>query len=476
MQNNNLKNIVKGLLAALVIVIVWFTHSQNVQSPNLGAISVVPTPVALFETTLSNSITSTATTFTLTSATDKDGNTLATSTYAFIIDEGTANEEFVTAECVGTSCTNAQRGLSVVNGTAEVTANKKAHRRGASVKITDGPQLLILSRLANGTIGYENPLKYSGVSTSTIGLDGNNIASVAYANSLSFGTIAAAAEAVAGFVELATGQEAASSTLSGSFARLVLPTSISTSTAPASGHVIPVTGIDGNISEGFIPDTFSGNKTFTGTVTFAGTTTINFYTASTTYSKPSNLSHIVVEVQGGGGGGGGSTNTNEAAGGGGAGAYAREVILASELSATTSVVVGSGGATSGTTSGSAGGTSSFGSFLSASGGGGGVDSGSGGTGGSGGTATGGDININGGAGAYSDNPGGTDEIRLGGRGANSRFGNGGHSYITLTNQRNLGNAGTGYGSGGSGAANDTTNDTSGGVGAQGFVIITEYYN
>src|SRR3990167_5119458 len=46
-----------------------------------GASLDIPTPVALFETTLASSISTSATTMTLTSATDKDGNTLASSTY-----------------------------------------------------------------------------------------------------------------------------------------------------------------------------------------------------------------------------------------------------------------------------------------------------------------------------------------------------------------------------------------------------------
>jgi len=104
---------------------------------NLGASEAIPTTIAFFETTLQDAISSTATSFTLTSATDKDGTVLASSTYAFVIDEGSSNEEIVIADCTATACTNAVRGVSVRTGNTSVAALKKAHRRGASVKITD---------------------------------------------------------------------------------------------------------------------------------------------------------------------------------------------------------------------------------------------------------------------------------------------------------------------------------------------------
>ena len=64
----------------------------------LGASFQTPEVRALFETTLASAISSSATSFTLTSATDIDGTALASSTYAFIIDEGTSVEEFVLAD------------------------------------------------------------------------------------------------------------------------------------------------------------------------------------------------------------------------------------------------------------------------------------------------------------------------------------------------------------------------------------------
>lgn len=138
---------------------------EKFQEQNLGA--VIPVSVALFETSLANSITSSATSMTLVSATTKEGNTLATGTYAFIIDEGTASEEFVSATCIATACSSMTRGLSILNGTSTVASLQKTHRRGASVKITDAPQLLILSRILNGDETVPNILNYNSHPTFT---------------------------------------------------------------------------------------------------------------------------------------------------------------------------------------------------------------------------------------------------------------------------------------------------------------------
>lgn len=98
----------------------------------------------------------------------------------------------------------------------------------------------------------------------------------------------------------------------------------------------------------------------------------SYTTAGTyTWTPPSNLSYIVVQVCGGGAAGGGAGYSNNygyysGGSGGGAGGYAESVIAASQLSAPVTVTVGAGG--TGNYSPYSGNTSSFGSFLSASGG------------------------------------------------------------------------------------------------------------
>ncbi len=115
--------------------------------PELG---VTPLDVvALYEDNLQNTITTSDTSLTLVRGTDKSGSALS-GTFGFIIDEGTTLEEFIIGTCAGTACTSLQRGISVTDGKTEVTALKKAHRKGASIKMTNYPILGRLNRILSG--------------------------------------------------------------------------------------------------------------------------------------------------------------------------------------------------------------------------------------------------------------------------------------------------------------------------------------
>lgn len=126
-----------------------------------AASNTVDKPIALFQTSLATAITPTATAMTLVSGLTNDGTTLSSSTYGFIIDEGTSVQEFVRADCTNTVCQGMQRGISVVTGTSSVTALQFAHRRGASVKITDAPLLLKLTSIITGAEQFPNVLSYA---------------------------------------------------------------------------------------------------------------------------------------------------------------------------------------------------------------------------------------------------------------------------------------------------------------------------
>ena len=125
--------------------------------PTLGV--AIPKVIAWFEDTLQASISSLATSLTLVDGTDKEGNSLS-GTYGLTIDEGGANEELVIATCAGTACTSITRGVSVADGETSVTALKKSHRRGASIKITNAPTLIVVQRVMNGDEGFPNRLWY----------------------------------------------------------------------------------------------------------------------------------------------------------------------------------------------------------------------------------------------------------------------------------------------------------------------------
>ena len=237
-----------AILFALVVVLGFSAYKQVEAATNSQ-----PSLVALFETSLASGISSSATSFTLTSATDKAGTTLASSTYPFIIDENTASEEMVLADCTGTACTNVTRGISVVSGTTTVAALQHSHRRGASVKITDGPYLNIISRILNGIGTFTNIIKYTShptFSATTDIIDKKYVDDTAFSGA---GVIDATA-AARGVVELATTLETASSTSQGSSGILVIPATNATSTynsATAALRVV-VTGNGGKIDNNFI--------------------------------------------------------------------------------------------------------------------------------------------------------------------------------------------------------------------------------
>ena len=129
-----------AVTALVVVVGVGFFLKQ--QQDKLGA--NIPVTVAIFETTLATKISSSATSMTLTSGEDKSGDDLS-GYICFTIDAGSAaSEEFVCGTVVATAVSSMIRGIDPIDGDLEVTALKKKHRRGASVKITNYPQLGII--------------------------------------------------------------------------------------------------------------------------------------------------------------------------------------------------------------------------------------------------------------------------------------------------------------------------------------------
>ena len=222
----------------------------------------------------------------------------------------------------------------------------------------------------------------------------------------------------------------------------------------------------------------------------AGISQVNIqtFTSNGTYTPTLNMKYCVVEIVGGGGGSGGAQyqriggNNCWAPGGGGGGGYARGAFSAATIGASQAVTIGTGGAGgNGFNAGAAGGTSSLGALISASGGGGGaVNDGTGVTsynsGGAGGTAGGTfSVSITGSTGGfgYDDSSGGPILPSTGGASFLGMITPAALSYNTD------GTAGLGYGSGGSGAfllsfPGGVTVTKTGGTGAAGVCIVTEY--
>jgi len=196
---------------------------------------------------------------------------------------------------------------------------------------------------------------------------------------------------------------------------------------------------------------------------------IRVFTASGTYTPTTGMVTCIIECVGGGGGGGpitGASNMSNGGGGGGGGGYSRKLATAAQIGASQTVTIGAGGG-----SGANGGNTSVGSLCLANGG-----LGAPGMGGNyGGSVTGaiGDLRASGGCGVSWAQyvQGGVIYNSISGCGGSSFFGGGGPGAGGTSN----GNAGQLYGGGGGGgcAFNSATTQT-GGAGAAGVAVITEY--
>lgn len=213
---------------------------------------------------------------------------------------------------------------------------------------------------------------------------------------------------------------------------------------------------------------------------------VHLYSSDDTWVKPPYLHYIEVEVQGGGASGGGTASTiggqaAESAGGGGGG-YVKKTFYAAELPSSCSIVVGQTASppAAGNSTGTTGNNSTFSgtgiTTMTGSGGTGGAGMASTtssiSAGGAGGAAAGGDINLQGG-----DGQNGAVRSSL-----PMHTSHGGVAYLSSfqrTSANLAGNAGLNgriYGQGGSGAISyPSASARQGGSGAQGVVIITEYY-
>lgn len=436
-----IKKLILGAIGAGIVVAGYFGFYLPSRDINVGV--DLPEAPALFETSLAAPISSTATTIPLSSIIVRGGEQLANYN-CFTIDEGSSQAEFVcgTISTSTTSLINAARGVSAKDGFTENAALQFAHRRGASVKITDFPIIQILRNQNNGEATFENALRYAG---SVVPSSADELADVGYVLSVvNGGTVNFDALVVSGTagetlststlvyfatttqrwfkvdtddtntfqnvaVGLTRGQGAIAGSIGGGGVLLKgLQTGLSALTAGGTYYasssagtfstatsVLPIGQAKSTTELQFDPvmfdvprlgfdNTFTGFNTFTGGV--SGVINVETYLASSTYTKPDGLQRVFVQAWGAGGSGG-ATETNAGdTGGGGGGAYVEAWFDADDLTATTSIVIGSGGAAvTDENDGNAGGNTTFGSLLTAyGGGGGGSDTSSGASGGGGG--------------------------------------------------------------------------------------------
>lgn len=215
--------------------------------------ATIPVSVAVFQTSLASAVTSSATSMTLVNGTNAAGNTLSGYT-CFNLDEGTSLEEFVCGTASGTSVTSMIRGIDPVDGDLEVTALKKGHKRGASVKVTDYPSIAILSRVLNGDETLPNAIKYaSGVAPSTA----DDLTDKGYVDGVAIAGGADASTTVKGLAKLSTAPVSGTNPIAVGDNDTRVPT-INTSSL-TTGHLSALPGNNTDIAVG------TGNKYITQT-------------------------------------------------------------------------------------------------------------------------------------------------------------------------------------------------------------------
>lgn len=242
---------------------------QELSNENkLGA--AITVSVARFETSLAAALSATATSTTLVSGTDAAGNALA-GYIGFTINEGATNEETIACTAAGTALSNCIRGISPTDGDLEVTALKKTHRRGESVKITDHPLVTIIARILNGDETIPNALKYNSTSTAAF-TDGSYVVNKQYVDNTAFNGAPDASTVTKGLGEIATCAELASSTATGGTTAPLVARSTCFASTPSATTTVPVTNASGTLPTGFIAQDAGAFYSFLGGVTSASST------------------------------------------------------------------------------------------------------------------------------------------------------------------------------------------------------------
>lgn len=227
-----------------------------------------------------------------------------------------------------------------------------------------------------------------------------------------------------------------------------------------------------------------------GAATSFNTINVQTFTSSGTYTPTANMQYCIIEVVGGGGGAGGvdasAAGTCGASSGGAGGGYSRGVFSAATIGASQAVTVGAGGTGgTGTSDGTAGGTSSVGVLISATGGAQGFHGAVAAAGltlggNTPGIGSGGQVNLAGNPGlnGWSQFISGTSfYLAEPGKGGGSVFGGGGGAsgLGSVASGQEQGQNGSNYGGGGGGGVSIGGGTAiTGGNGANGVVIITEY--
>lgn len=248
----------------------------------------IPSEPAVYDSVLSAPLGSSDTTIYLKSATTNQGSALS-GFNCFTIDVNTPNLEYVCGTVSGTTVTGLTRNIDYFTGTTtnSIVATP-SHRTGADIRISDFPFLQILHNIFSGSDVFPTSLHYVSGTTFT-GSDLYAIPDVAYVNSVGSAGCAFASESTGGCSQLSTAIQAASSTSVGSTGqRLVLPSSLATSSDDIAGLHVVVTQNSGKINWNQID--LANPFTSTATDIFNSGFIVN---ASSTFTSTINLSGAV---------------------------------------------------------------------------------------------------------------------------------------------------------------------------------------
>ena len=244
-----------------------------------------------YQTTLSSSMTSSQATIPVSKVTTQDDHTLTMgdlgSKVFFVIEPGARKEEIVMCTSIsGTTWGGCTRGLAFYGtSTVAVAANRETHNSGSTVVMSN------VHYATDESVDKDSKETIAGVKTFTatttftglpilttyiVPTDDKQMAAKKYVDDVALASAPDATETVKGVVELGTQSEIASTTSSGSAARLVIPGSMATSSPQVRGLYIPVAENDGYLNQGWLDLTenfaFSGDNTFSATSTMATTT------------------------------------------------------------------------------------------------------------------------------------------------------------------------------------------------------------
>lgn len=124
----------------------------------------IPLVIADFETQLASAISAGATSLTLSSATDDDGNALAAGKYCFTINNGSSNKQYLIGQLNGTAVTSV---VQVDRRGNETPGAEYAARAGAPVIISDFATIQRVADILRGQVNLDgsNPVTYDAEPT-----------------------------------------------------------------------------------------------------------------------------------------------------------------------------------------------------------------------------------------------------------------------------------------------------------------------